>query len=82
MAYFGYEGLLEKLTHGATISWVGRWALQEQNRLWVELLEFPQVDQFGVLLEDPEEEEEEKEVGEGVEKVAGGSWKGKEVARD
>ena len=59
-----------------------RWVEQEQDRLWRELLEFPQVDQEGRLLVELEEEEEEKVADEEAEKVAGGSRKGKEVAHD
>ena len=40
------------------------------------------MDQFGVLLQDPEEEGEEEEKSAGVEQKAEGSQKGKEVAHD
>jgi hypothetical protein len=87
MAYFGYDTLLDKSVQWNLPSRVTRWVEQERERLRRELLEFPRVDQYGVLLGDPEEEEEE---GAGEEKVANvevvekaeGSRKGKERARD
>ena len=56
---------------------------EERERLWRELLEFPRVDQYGVELKDPEEEEEgEEEVARAGAEEAEGSRKGKERARD
>ena len=81
VTYFSYGELSSKLVAGAMLDRLVRWVQREQSHLLEELSQFPWVDQEGRLLVDSEEEEE-KEAGEEAEKVAGGSRKGKEVARN
>jgi hypothetical protein len=87
VVFFAYEELLQRSIEGVSSEEVTEWVQMEQGRLRRELLEFPRVDQYGVLLGEPEEEEEERGVEGKVASVVGeeeaeGSRKGKEKARD
>jgi hypothetical protein len=79
--FFAYDELLLMSTQELP-SWVEKWAQEEQHRVRRELLWFPRVDQYGVVLKGLEEEDEGGEEVANTSGGEGGSRGEKEKTRE